>query len=151
MSIKSVLAALFIVIAVVLVPLWLKRATAAAPHASTPAPPRTVAGAPATPAPKALPRFVDIGTTSCAPCKVMLGVMQELESRYPDALKVEFINSHDSPDIAEKLNIQAIPTQIFYAPNGQEIFRHTGVMRTDAVVAKWTELGLMLSPAKAAP
>ncbi len=81
----------------------------------------------------------------------MMSVLAELEARYPDSLKVEFINSHDNPDIAEKLNIQAIPTQIFYAPSGQELFRHTGVMRTEAVVAKWTELGLILPAAKVAP
>ncbi len=152
MSVKSV-AGILIVGAVVLVPLWLKR-----PSASEPAAPRTIAATPvvhpaapaAAPAPRVLPRFVDIGTTSCAPCKVMMGVLAELEQRYPDSLKVEFINSHDNPDIAEKLNIQAIPSQIFYSPGGQELFRHTGVMRTDAVVAKWKELGLILPEPKAA-
>ena len=80
-----------------------------------------------------------------------MGVLAELESRYADSLKVEFINSHDNPDIAEKLNIAAIPSQLFYAPGGQELFRHTGVMRTDAVVAKWKELGVILPEPKAAP
>lgn len=151
MSAKSV-AGILIVGAVVLVPLWLKR-----PSAPAPAAPITVARGPAVggpapaPTPRALPRFVDIGTTSCAPCKAMMGVLAELEARYPDSLKVEFINSHDNPDVAEKLDIKAIPTQIFYAPSGQELFRHTGVMRTDAVVAKWSELGLILPPAKVAP
>lgn len=152
MSAKSV-AGILIVGAVVLVPLWLKR-----PNAQVPAAPIKVAaaaspaGGPApAPAPHVLPRFVDIGTTSCAPCKVMLGVLAELEARYPDSLKVEFINSHDNPDVAEKLNITAIPTQVFYSPGGQELFRHMGVMRTDAVVAKWQELGVMLPQAKVAP
>ena len=154
MSAKSV-AGILIVGAVVLVPLWLKRPVAASPAApvtlaASAAPVGGPAAAPA-PAPRVLPRFVDIGTTSCAPCKVMMGVLAELEARYPDSLKVEFINSHDNPDIAETLNITASPSQIFYSPGGQEIFRHTGVMRTDAVVAKWKELGLILPEPKVAP
>ena len=154
MSAKSV-AGILIVGAVVLVPLWLKQPAAptqAAPiKVVTANPPVGGPAAAPAPAPRVLPRFVDIGTTSCAPCKVMMGVLAELEARYPDSLKVEFINSHDNPDVAEKLNITAIPSQIFYSPGGQEIFRHTGVMRTDAVVAKWKELGLILPEPKAAP
>ncbi len=153
MSAKSV-AGILIVGAVVLVPLWLKRPAAQTPAAPIKVAAATSVGGPAAapaPAPRVLPRFVDVGTTSCAPCKVMMGVLAELEARYPDSLKVEFINSHDNPDVAEKLNITAIPSQMFYSPGGQEIFRHAGVMRTDAVVAKWKELGLILPEPKAAP
>lgn len=90
---------------------------------------------------KAVPRFVDLGTTTCAPCRVMLGVMSELERRYPDTLKVEFVNVATQPAEAERANVKIIPTQIFYAPDGRELYRHVGVFRTDEVVAKWAELG----------
>ncbi len=142
---------------VVAVPLWLKHTPAAsaqaAPEAVAPdgvlaKPESTPGAAAAAPAPKPLPRFVDLGTTTCAPCKVMLGVMQELEATYPDSLKVQFINTHDDPDAAERMNIRSIPTQIFFAPDDKELFRHSGVMRTGDVVAKWAELGFVLQPVK---
>jgi len=47
---------------------------------------------------QALPRFVDLGTTTCAPCRVMLGVMEELEQRYPGAMIVEFVNVNSQPE-----------------------------------------------------
>lgn len=94
-----------------------------------------------------LPRFVDLGTTTCAPCKVMLGVMAEFEQRYPGALIVEFIDVQRHPEEAERFGVQVIPSQIFYDGNGRELYRHTGVFPTDAIAAKWAELGYRLQPA----
>ncbi len=109
---------------------------------------RPVEGPPpaAASAPVALPRFVDIGTTTCAPCRVMLGVMGELDERFAGQMVVEFLNTHDRPGDAAKLGITTIPTQIFYAPDGRELFRHVGVIRTEEIAAKWAELGFPLKP-----
>jgi thioredoxin 1 len=96
----------------------------------------------------ALPRFVDIGTTTCAPCKAMLRVMEELEQQYPGALRIEFVNVRDDPDNAAQYGVRVIPTQIFYSPEGKELYRHTGVFPTRDVVAKWKELGYELAPRK---
>ncbi len=95
---------------------------------------------------KTLPRFVDLGTTTCAPCKVMLGVMEELKQKYPGAFIVDFVNVKENPAEADKYGIQIIPSQIFYAPDGRELFRHTGVFRADEIIAKWAELGYHFKP-----
>ena len=94
----------------------------------------------------ALPKLVDLGTTTCAPCRVMLGVMADLRQRYPDAMKVEFVNVAEQPAEAERLAIRVIPTQIFFAPDGRELYRHVGVFRTEEVVTKWAELGFPVTP-----
>jgi thioredoxin 1 len=172
MSSKSILAAVVIVGAVVALPLIFK-STETAPAAHTAAAPASVVTAPSSPdgtpcgadgaqacepvqstgalaiaaAPPALPRFVDLGTTSCKPCKAMLGVMAELEERYPDSLIVEFINVKDEPGALQEHGFRAIPSQLFLAPDGRELFRNTGVMRADAVAAKWAELGYPLAGA----
>lgn len=144
----ALLASGAIVVAVVVAPLWLKRQSAMPDQVIPLQVPAVAATAPAAapPAPKLLPRFVDVGTTTCAPCRVMLGVMEELEARCPDTLKVEFVHTGEDPEAAERLGIRAIPTQLFYAPDGKELFRHTGVMRAGDVVAKWAELGFALEP-----
>jgi|GEM_PF-1160572 len=96
-------------------------------------------------APPPPPRFVDLGTTTCAPCRVMLGVMEELERRYPQAaLRVEFVNVQKDKGGLERYGVTVIPTQIFYSPEGRELFRHKGVMHADAVVAQWKALGFDL-------
>lgn len=157
---KSVVAALAIAAAVIAVPLVLKSrvgSNAEPPVRHEPSNPRTSGSEQARP-PKqrsttaaarpgqALPRFVDLGTTTCAPCRVMLGVMQELERQYPDSMIVEFVNVHENQVEAQRYGIQIIPTQIFLAPDGRELYRHTGVLRAQEVIAKWAELGFHFGP-----
>ena len=158
MNLLRILLSIAVLTVVVAVPLWLKHtpgtSAQAAPEKVAPdgvqaKPESTPGAAAAAPAPRPLPRFVDLGTTTCAPCKVMLGVMQELETTYPDSLKVQFVNTHDDPDAAERLNIRSIPTQIFYDASGKELFRHEGFFPKEDILAKWKELGVdVSSPAK---
>jgi thioredoxin 1 len=75
----------------------------------------------------------------------MLGVMGELEQRYPGAMVVEFVNTAERPAEAQRLGVQIIPTQIFYSPDNRELFRHVGVFRAEEIVAKWAELGFPMT------
>lgn len=138
MKSTSVVAALIIAAGVIAVPLVIKSHQATNTQGGNQSLPST-GGAPQ--AAQALPRFVDLGTTTCAPCRVMLGVMEELKQKYPGAMTVEFVNVRENPAEAQSYGIQMIPTQIFFGPDGRELYRHIGVFRTDAVIAKWAELG----------
>lgn len=128
MSTKSIVAVLLIGAAVVGIPLALKArppsiqpedAKCVADH--TCVDPATAKQASATTA-KGLPRFMDIGTTNCAPCKVMLGVMAELEQQYPDALRVEFVDTAQQTDAMDRFGVRAIPTQLFFSPRARSYF-----------------------------
>ncbi len=143
-SAKSVLAALSIGAVVVAVPVVLKAHPLLAPGGGHSSPGVGTAAA----AGRSLPRIVDFGMTSCAPCKVMIGVMSELERQYPDALRAEFVNTAEHPEAMDKYGIRMIPTQIFFSPDGRELFRHVGIMPTDAVVAEWSALGYGLGEAR---
>jgi thioredoxin 1 len=94
---------------------------------------------------RALPKLVDLGTTTCAPCKAMLVVMDELERTYGAELAVEFINVQQQPEAAEPYGVRVIPTQVFLASDGRELFRHVGFYSADAIVKKWAELGVPLA------
>lgn len=145
MTNKSIAAAVVVVIGVIAVPLFLKskaESMAIQPDGAHSSQLATGAAAPT----KALPRFVDFGTTTCAPCKVMLGVMAELEQKYPGAMTIEFVNVQEQQEKTQMYGIRTIPTQIFFSPDGKELFRHLGVMRTEAVIAKWAELGIVIKP-----
>jgi len=131
----SVVAAVVIAASVIAVPLVLKSSRAAStPGIQTPQ------------AAKGLPRFVELGTTTCAPCRVMLGVMAELEQKYPGAMVIEFVNVHEQPALADRYGVQVIPSQIFYSPDDRELFRHVGVFKAEEIVAKWVELGFPMAP-----
>ena len=89
----------------------------------------------------ALPRLVDLGTTTCTPCKMMIPVMEELRQKYAGKLQVDFINLATDGPAAQQYRVRAIPLQIFFDASGKELFRHEGYWPTANIVAKWKELG----------
>lgn len=145
---------------VVAVPLALKHRSSAEarPDTSTTCPggavpsngvcgPAPSAGASASVAARPLPKLLDLGTKTCAPCKAMLTVLADLEQGYPGQLAVEFINVQENETAAEKWAVDVIPTQVFLGSDGKELYRHVGFFSTDAIVKKWGELGYALTRA----
>lgn len=122
---------------------------------SEPAPEAVLASSEAAPsayAPAALPRLVDLGADKCIPCKMMAPILEELKTTYAGQLQVDFIDVWKNPDAGEQFGIRVIPTQIFYAADGKELFRHEGFFAKEDMLAKWKELGVDLSaPAPQAP
>ncbi len=49
-----------------------------------------------------------------------------------------------NPGAGEAYGIKLIPTQIFFAADGTELFRHEGFFATEDILAKWRELGVDL-------
>jgi thioredoxin 1 len=88
-----------------------------------------------------LPQLLDIGSTSCIPCKMMQPILEELTAEYKGQLVVKFIDVYVNTSITEKYNIQGIPTQIFLDAKGKEIARNTGFMPKDDILALWKSLG----------
>ena len=41
-----------------------------------------------------------------------------------------------------------IPTQIFYAADGSELYRHTGFYAREDILGKWQELGYQFTTGK---
>jgi thioredoxin 1 len=101
--------------------------------------------------PSNLPRLVDLGSTTCIPCKMMTPILEELKKDYAGRLEVMFVDVGKNPDRGTPYNIQLIPTQIFFDPNGQELFRHEGFFSKEDILAKWKELGISLAAAASTP
>jgi thioredoxin 1 len=120
----------------------------AAPAAvPSPATGTDVAAPPAAEAPQKLPRLVDLGAKKCIPCKMMAPILDELKKEYAGRMNVEFIDVWENPDAGKKYGVQMIPTQIFYGADGKELFRHSGFLGKEDILAKWKELGVNLGEA----
>jgi len=107
---------------------------------AVPAPPAAVTAP--VPAPASLPTLVDLGAGKCTACKMMTPVLEELRTEYQGRMRVDFIDVWENPEAGEKYGIRVIPTQIFQAPDGRELFRHEGFMSKEDILAKWTELSV---------
>ncbi|MCY2924373.1 MAG: thioredoxin family protein [Planctomycetota bacterium] len=101
-------------------------------------------GQPATQPAGGLPRLVDLGSTTCIPCKMMTPILDELRAEYAGRLQVEFVDVKENPAGAKPYDIQLIPTQVFFDASGRERWRHEGFIAKDDILAKWKELGVDL-------
>ncbi len=90
-----------------------------------------------------LPKLLDLGAHKCIPCKKMEPILAELKKDYKGLFNVEFIDvwQPENKVIAQKHQIQSIPTQIFFDEIGTEIWRHIGFISKEDLLAKWAELG----------
>jgi thioredoxin 1 len=89
-----------------------------------------------------LPRLIDLGATKCIPCKEMAPILEELAETKKDYFEVLFFDVWENPDKGYEYGVRLIPTQIFFAANGEELYRHIGFYSRDQILDKWGEFGI---------
>lgn len=93
-----------------------------------------------------LPRLVDLGAGKCIPCKQMKPILDELARDYAAQFETVFIDVWENREEGHRYGIRMIPTQVFYGPDGKELFRHEGFFSKEEILAKWRELGIAIAP-----
>jgi thioredoxin 1 len=90
-----------------------------------------------------LPRLLDLGSTTCIPCKMMAPILEDLKTSLAGRLDVQFIDVSlpENRPLAQQYKIELIPTQVLLAPDGRELWRHEGFLGKEDILAKWKELG----------
>ncbi len=88
-----------------------------------------------------LPRLVDLGSTTCVPCKAMAPILDEMRETFEGQFEVVFIDTREDRDAGREYGISIIPTQIFFDSEGNELFRHQGFFSREDILAEWAELG----------
>ena len=89
-----------------------------------------------------LPTLIDLGSSTCIPCKTMAPVLERLKKEYTGIFNVEFIDVQQDPDAWEKYGIRVIPTQIFFDADGKERFRHEGFFAGEDILSTWKKLDI---------
>lgn len=97
------------------------------------------AAGPAVPV-KGMVTVVDLGATTCIPCRMMAPILAELEKEYRGRAAVVFIDVRENADEARRFRIRAIPTQVFFDKSGREVARHEGFMDRKALAAQLDRL-----------
>jgi thioredoxin 1 len=99
---------------------------------------------------KALPRMVDFGCGDrCLPCKMMIPILDSLMQSCTGKVEIVSIDTRDNPREAAKHRIGVLPTQVFFAADGTEVYRHVGFYPKADILKKWKELGVDVGPAAA--
>jgi len=84
--------------------------------------------------------FLEFGSKGCSACARMEGVMEEIITKYPDKVKVVFVNvlKPESQLLMKYYGIAAIPTQVLLNKEGKEFFRHSGYYSTEELSQKFS-------------
>lgn len=75
------------------------------------------------------------------PCIKMEPILNQLREDFAGSMEVKFVDAWKNREEASSYRVQMIPTQIFYADDGQELYRHTGFYSREEILGKWRELG----------
>ena len=94
---------------------------------------------------KGMVTMIDLGAKKCIPCKMMAPIMEKMEKKYQDKAAIVFIDVWENREQAERFDIRAIPTQIFFNPEGKEVYRHVGFMSEKSIVAQLKKMGVELT------
>jgi thioredoxin 1 len=91
---------------------------------------------------KGMVTMIDLGATSCIPCKMMAPIIEKLEKDYRGKAVIVFIDVWKNKEQARRFGIRAIPTQVFYDGGGKEVYRHVGFMAEKDIVAQLKKMGV---------
>ena len=90
------------------------------------------------------PCIIDFYADWCGPCKMMAPILEELKTEFAGEFVVDFIDVWKFPEQAKPYGVRVIPTQIFFAADGTEMFRHEGFFSCEDILGKWRELGVSI-------
>jgi len=88
------------------------------------------------------PTIVDMGASSCIPCKMMKPIFAELEEEYKGKANILLLEISEYRGLAQKYQVMVIPTQLFFDKDGKQYWRHQGFLAKDEIVKKLQELGV---------
>jgi len=74
--------------------------------------------------------FLEVGSEHCKSCQKMGQLLYKIKAEEAEA-KLFFIDIQKEREVAEKLKIQMIPTQLIFDNNNTEVYRHVGVLSED--------------------
>ena len=72
------------------------------------------------------PSLIEFGASGCVPCDMMQPILEKLRKTHAERLNVVFVHVGQEKVLAARFGIRTIPVQVFYDPNGNEVFRHEG-------------------------
>ncbi|MGB5156327.1 thioredoxin family protein [Desulfobacterium sp. N47] len=91
---------------------------------------------------KGMVTMIDLGATSCIPCKMMAPVLEKMEKKYAGKAVVHFYDVWKDREPAIRFGIRAIPTQIFFDKEGKEVYRHLGFMEEADIIRQFDKMGV---------
>ncbi len=91
------------------------------------------------------PTLVEFGMNTCASCRAMHQVLDELSTTHGERLRIIRVNVMEQSELTREWKVIAIPTQVFLDGEGEELYRHLGFLSARAVRDGFSARGLPLA------
>jgi len=82
------------------------------------------------------PVVVDFFAEWCGPCKAMAPALDQVAEAMKDSVTVVKVDVDQSPGIAQKYNVRAMPTLMVFR-GGEVAAQHVGALTQRAMLEKW--------------
>jgi thioredoxin 1 len=93
-----------------------------------------------TPAATVLPTILEFHRKLCPICQASERVILAVKDRYPGQFGVEKLYIGEADAGFRRYKVAIVPTQVFLDTAGQEVGRHEGVYKQEALIQKLREL-----------
>jgi thioredoxin 1 len=93
------------------------------------------------------PTLVEFGMDTCASCKAMHKVLDELRAAHAGRLRVVTVNVMQEREATAQWRVRAIPTQVLLDGEGREVYRHLGYLSASAIRERFAAHGMPLAAA----
>ena len=90
-----------------------------------------------------LPKLWDFWATWCPPCKELKPTIEALAKEYEGKIEIRSIDSDQNRELAQKFNVQAIPTLVFLDAKGNELSRIVGLVPKDTILGRFKAHGFI--------
>ena len=94
----------------------------------------------ATTAPNGLTKILEFDRKLCPICQASERVILAVKDRYPGQFGVEKLYIDEADAGFRRYKVTIVPTQVFLDAAGQEVGRHEGVYKQEALIQKLREL-----------
>jgi len=71
--------------------------------------------------------FLEVGSEHCRSCQKMGKLLYKMKEAHPKS-NLFFVDIQKQREVASRLKIQMIPTQLIFDSNNSEVYRHVGVL-----------------------
>ena len=84
--------------------------------------------------------MLNIGAQFCPPCQAMEPVIEEVQEHYQDRVHMPYLDMQKHSKQVQHLGVRTTPTQIFFDHQGEEVYRHEGILEKEEIKDKLDEL-----------